>query len=120
MKRPLVWSLALAALLLAGRPAPAQIVYEFADDTGAAKNSFSVLLGNTLPVRVYIHELTAGAPTLNSQGGLGSGGVRVTFNSPAGVAAVTSLTDVQPADTTIGGPWGFGTPEIGSGANANT
>src|SRR5437868_1356639 len=101
MHRLVPWASALAGLLLACPPAPAQIVYEFADDTGAAKGSFSVPVGGTLPVHVYIHETAANAPTLHSQGGLGTGAVLVTFNTPAGVAAVQAQTDVQAADATI-------------------
>src|SRR5262249_11383367 len=93
----------------------AQIVYEFADASGTAQTNFSVPVGGTVSVKVFIHELTAGAPTLNSQGGLGTGAVRVRFNNPANIAAVLTTSDLTNA-----GSWQFFTPTIGSGANANS
>src|SRR5215475_5639017 len=105
-------ALALAALLLTGGPAPAQIVYEFANaTTGAAQTSFSVSVGGTVAVRVYLHELTPGAPMFHSAGGLGSGAVRLSFNTPPGVAGLTAA-DITPATTANGGPWDFGTPTL--------
>jgi hypothetical protein len=105
------------ALLCAAQPSNAQIVYEFANSSGVAQTSFSMGTNSTLAIQVFIHELTAGAPTLNSQGGLGSGAVRVRFNNPAGIAAVLTTADVTPAVP----PFAFaGTPQFGSGANANT
>jgi hypothetical protein len=117
MHRLSVWTLAAAGLLLPARLAQAQIIYEFANGTtGAAQSSFTVPAGGTIPISVYIHETATGAPTLNSQGGLGTAAVRVTFNSPAGVAAVQTTADiVSPVP-----PWDLATPTIGSGANANT
>lgn len=104
-------ALALGALLLASSPAPAQIVYEFANaTTGLAQNAFSVPVGGTLQIRVYLHELTPGAPMFHSAGGLGSGAVGLSFANPPGVGGPQSLADITPATTTSGGPWDFGTP----------
>src|SRR3954447_10077406 len=97
MSRSFVSALAVAGLIAAAGSARAQIRYEFADNAGNALSSFSVAPGGSIPIRVYLHELTAGAPTFNSQGGLGTGSVRVTFNTPGGVAAVQSASDVTPA-----------------------
>src|SRR5262245_309040 len=106
-------ALALAALLLTGGTAAAQIVYEFANaTTGAAQTNFSVPVGGTVSVRVYLHELTPGAPQFNSAGGLGSGAVRMLFNTPPGVAGLTAA-DVTPATAANGGPWDFGTTTLG-------
>jgi hypothetical protein len=112
-------ALALAALLLTGGSARAQIVYEFADaTTGAAQTTFSMSVGGALPVRLYLHELTPGAPLFHSAGGLGSGAVRLSFNTPPGVAGL-SAADVTPATTATGGPWDFGTPSLSpSGTSA--
>src|SRR5262249_23202406 len=82
-------ALALGVLLLTPSVAPAQIVYEFVDaTTGLAQNAFAVPVGGTLPIQVFLHELTPGAPMFNSAGGLGSGAVRLTFANPPGVAGL--------------------------------
>lgn len=109
----------LGALLLTGGTAPAQIVYEFADaTTGVTQTNFSVSVGGTIPVRIYLHELTPGAPLFHSAGGLGSGAVRLSFDTPPGVAGL-SAADVTPAVAAGGGPWDFGTPTVSpSGASA--
>lgn len=116
MKRHWLWVLALISLMGNVPSASAQLIYEFADSTGVAQTSFTVLQGSTVNIRVYIHELTSGAPTLNSQGGLGTGAVRVRFNNPANIAAVLTAADISAAPS----PWAFGTVGIGSGANANS
>lgn len=103
----------LAAALSAGQ-ADAQVVYEFATTAGVTSSSFSVVVGQDLGVRVYLREQTAGAPLFNSNGGLGSGAVRVNFNNPAGVVAVQSAASVRLATTANGGPWDFGNPTINS------
>src|SRR5262245_60551523 len=106
-------TLALGALLLTGGSAPAQIVYEFANaTTGAAQTNFSVPVSGTVPIRLYLHELTPGAPLFHSAGGLGSGAVRLSFNTPPGVAAVLSAADITAATTTNGGLWDFGTASL--------
>jgi hypothetical protein len=104
------------ALLWATQPVSAQIVYEFADSAGNAQTSFTVPAGGTISIKVFIHELTAGAPTLNSQGGLATGAVRVRFNNPAGIAAVLTNGDITAAVP----PWNGGTGVVDTGANANT
>jgi hypothetical protein len=112
MSRFHAWVLALAGLLCLEGAARAQLVYEFANGTtGAAQSSFSVAPGGTVPIRVYIRDTVAGAPTLNLNGGLGSAGVRVTFGNPA-IAAVQSLTDA-----TAPPPWSFGTASFVTGEN---
>jgi hypothetical protein len=116
MMRHLLWMAAPLALLWAAQPSNAQIVYEFANSSGVAQTSFSMGQNSTLAIQVFIHELTAGAPTLNSQGGLGSGAVRVRFNNPAGIAAVLTQADITAAVP----PWSFAGTQIGSGANANS
>src|SRR5262249_39207783 len=106
-------ALALGALALAGGPAPAQVVYEFADaTTDATQTNFSVPAGGALPIRVYLHELTPGSPLFHSAGGLGASGVRLSFATPPGVAALLSVADVAPATTAAGGPWDLGTPSV--------
>jgi len=106
MSRFHAWVLALAGLLCAEGAARAQLVYEFANGTtGVAQSSFSVAAGGTIPIRVYIRDTGAGAPTLNQNQGLGSAAVRVTFGNPA-VAAVQSLTDATAPQP----PWDFVTP----------
>jgi hypothetical protein len=105
-------ALALGALALSAPPAPAQIVYEFADaTTGAAQTDFSVPAGGALPIRIYLHELTPGAPLFHSAGGLGTGAVRLSFDTPPGVAGL-SVADVAAATAANGGPWDFGTPTL--------
>src|SRR5262245_10805166 len=112
-------ALTLATLLLCGGRASAQIVYEFANaTTGVVQSSFIMPVGGTLSVRVYLHELTPGAPMFNSAGGLGAAGVRLSFDNPPGVAGL-SLIDIAPATTTNGGAWDFGTPTLSvSGTSA--
>ena len=52
-------ALALGVLLLAGGPAPAQIVDKLADaTTGAAQAAFGVSVGGVLPVRNDLHKPT--------------------------------------------------------------
>jgi hypothetical protein len=95
MSRFHAWVLALAGLLCVEGAARAQLVYEFANaTTGVAQTSFTVAPGATVPIRVYIRDTAAGAPTLNSNGGLGSAAVRVTYGNGT-VAAVQSLTDAS-------------------------
>jgi hypothetical protein len=117
MMRHVLWMAAPLALLCAAQPSSAQIVYEFANSSGVAQTSFSMAPNSTLSIQVFLHELTAGAPTLNSEGGLGSGAVRVQFGNPAGIASV-----LTPADITVPAPnpWAFGTGSIGAGTNANS
>jgi hypothetical protein len=106
-------ALSLGALALTNGQVPAQITYEFANaTTGTVQTNFSVTVGSSVPIRIYLHELTPGAPLFHSDGGLGSAGVRVSFNTPAGVASVLSVVDVVPATTANGGLWDFGTPNL--------
>jgi len=100
----LLWAFALAGLALASRPATAQVVYELANGTtGAAQTSFQVAVGQTLPVRVYLHDSGAGAPTLNSHGGLVTGGIRLTYSNASVAAVVNPATDAVPGPAWTGG-----------------
>src|SRR5205823_12682205 len=100
MSRYRAWALAIVVLALAGEPVFAQttIVYEFANaTTGLAQSVFAVPVGQKVPVRIYLHETTPGAPLLSDSGhGLGSGGVRLTY-IPATTASIAVLSDAQPA-----------------------
>jgi hypothetical protein len=90
--------LAVAGLGLAAGSARAQIAYEFADISGAPQSSFTINgIGGNVQIRVYLHDLSSGASELNSQGGLATAGVRVTYNNPGGFAAVQSSSDVTGA-----------------------
>jgi hypothetical protein len=111
-------ALAIGALALTIGSARAQITYEFANATnGVAQTNFSVAVGGSLPIQIYLHELTPGAPMFNGNGGLGSGGVRFSFNTPTGIAGL-ALTDVSPATTAAGGLWDLGTPTLNPGISA--
>ncbi len=72
---------------------------------------------SAVPIRIYLHELTPGAPLFQSNGGLGSGGVRLSFNTPPGIAGL-SLADVSPATIANGGPWDLGTATSTLGTSA--
>jgi hypothetical protein len=105
-------ALTLGALALTNGQVPAQITYEFANaTTGTVQTNFSVPVGSSVPIRLYLHELTPGAPLFHSDGGLGSGGVRVSY-TPANGASVLSVVDVVPATTANGGLWDFGTSNL--------
>lgn len=104
---------ALAVLVLAS-PASAQLQYQFADSAGTATSTFSVPVGGTVAIRVYLRDTTGGAPTLNANGGLGSAAVRVSYTN-SGVASIANIgTDIVAAVP----PWDFGTT-AGSVANAS-
>jgi hypothetical protein len=95
---------ALVAVGLAAGPARAQIIFEFADTSGVTQSAFNINgVGNTVQVRVYLHELTAGAPELNSQGGLISSAVRVTYGTPGFAAVQNTSADVTGSVP----PWAF-------------
>jgi hypothetical protein len=101
----LLWVMSIAGLALAVRPATAQVAYEFANaTTGTAQTLFTVLAGQTVPIRVYIHDNGVGAPTLNANGGLATGAVRVTYNNAAVANVQLSATNPSAAVP----PWSFG------------
>jgi hypothetical protein len=108
MSRYHVLALAVVALALAGQPVLAQttINYEFANSAGVPTNAFTVLQGQKVSVRVYLHELTPGAPLMTDTGGMGSGAVRVTY-IPATTASIAVLSDISTA-AAPNGPWTFG------------
>ncbi|MFO0936534.1 MAG: hypothetical protein U0798_08495 [Gemmataceae bacterium] len=92
MTRHRHWIYILCGFVLLTGTAQAQLSYEFADSTGTATTNFSInSLGGTVAIRVYLHDTTRGATILNANGGLGSAAVRLTYNSPSGVARVNSL-----------------------------
>jgi len=97
-----LWTLAAVGLMLTCRPAAAQVVYQFANSSGTAQNSFTVGVGGTVDVRVYLAETPTTAPTLSAGGGMTSGAVRVIFPSP------TISTAVATPATTPTGPWPLG------------
>jgi hypothetical protein len=116
MTRRLLWVTALAGLLWAGRPAAAQTInYEFANSSGVAQTTFTVAVGSTVPILVYLHEPTANAPTLNSNNGLATAAVRVTYNTPAGIADVQSAAQIVTAVP----PWQTGNNFLGNGMPAS-
>ena len=98
MSRYRLWALVVLALALAGRPVSAQttISYQFANSTGVAQTSFTVAPGAQIPVRLYMIESTANAPLMTAHGGMGTASVGVSFGTGA-IAAVQSLTDIQPS-----------------------
>src|SRR5262245_3785966 len=110
MSRYRVLGLAILALALAGQPALAQaptIVYEFANaTTGLPQATFSVLQGQKVSVRIYLHELTPNAPLLTDTGGMGSGAVRLVY-APTTTASVATATDIL-TGAAPNGPWTFG------------
>lgn len=84
----------LAMICVGGsRHAAAGLMYGFADATGAPETSFQVGVGGTVDVRVYLKE-TAGTSFLTED--LFSASVRVTFDSPSGIAAVLSTGNIFP------------------------
>jgi hypothetical protein len=89
MRLRIITLLAVVALLLLRAPASADYTYQFADSTGAATNSFSVGVGQTVDIRVYVLE-TGGGTTLQSFG-LSSAGVQLSTQTPS-IANVTNVT----------------------------
>ena len=75
------------------------IAYQFADSTGVPMSSFTVAVGLTVNVRVYLTQVTG--TSLSNDGGLGSAAVRVTFGASP-TASLTATTAAVP-------PWQFGT-----------
>lgn len=95
-----VW--AVAAVLAAVGPAPAQLRYAWADAAGNPVSAATITApGGSVDLRVYVVDTSAGAGVLNANGGLGSSGVRVSFNSPGGVVSAGAFT--------AGPAWAFGT-----------
>lgn len=83
--------LALFGLMLAS-PVRADFVWEF-DLAGVPTTNFIIPgVGSTVDVQIYLKE-TNGGTVLATQGLFGAG-VQVTFNSPTGVAAVLSTSDI--------------------------
>ncbi len=111
MQRTIGWMILVLGMALTAGSARAQIAYEFANSAGVPQSSFLINgIGGTVQIQVYLHETTSGAPELNSLGGLGTSAVRLTYNSPSGIAAVQGIPDVVGAIP----PWSFSTTN-GSG-----
>lgn len=88
--------LILAGLALAGwaGPAHAGFMYQLADAAGTSAATFTLAAaGDRLAVRVYLVESGGSELAIN---GLFSAGVALTYDSPAGVAAVAGVGDVVP------------------------
>jgi len=94
----LLWTLAVAGMALTCRPAPAQIVYEFASNASpfTVVTSFSIQQGSSQTFRVYLHETPASAPNLNGGGGLQASGARAVVSDP------TKATVGSPTPATTG------------------
>lgn len=114
MRRTLTWPAALIAALQVYGSASAQVVYQFANATsGNPQSAFSISgVGGTVDIRIYLSE-NAGGTVLSSNGGLGAGGVRLTYAPPAGVATVANLA----TDVTRGPDWDASTT---TGSNATS
>lgn len=106
----LTWAFAIT---LVSR-ADAQVLYQFADGTGAPTNTFNVVVGDTVSIRIYLLDTTPGAPTLSANGGLGSAAVRLSYSNAAAANIPNLTTGAVPATP----PWLFGTTN-GSVANAS-
>ncbi|HVK11129.1 MAG TPA: PEP-CTERM sorting domain-containing protein [Gemmataceae bacterium] len=105
----------LAVLFCAVIPSSAQqpLVYEFAKDTGEPTNSFEVVEGQTIRVRVYLKEREAGAPKLNSNNGLLTSAVRVTY----GASSAATVKDLDKDVTGAIPPWA---DALKNGSNADS
>src|SRR5438128_1471885 len=89
------WIVVLFALIgsTLATPARADFVWEF-DLAGVPTTNFIIPgVGNTVDVQIYLKE-TNGGTILSTQKLFGAG-VTVTFNSPTGVAAVLSSSDIK-------------------------
>ncbi len=87
-------TLALAALVVAPAAAPAQLLYAWGDLSGNLVSSATVVgTGNSITLRVYAQDASAGATVFNSQGGLGSASVRVT-GVTGSASVISGLPDV--------------------------
>lgn len=100
-------------LLVAGR-STAQIQYQFTNLSGTPQSSFSVLVGQTLQFQIYLLEGPP-ATNINSQGGMGSAGARVTI--PSATNATMTPVPVAGANWPNGGTTGGSSSTV---ANLNT
>ena len=84
----------LSGFLFVSATLQAGLIYEFDDLNGNPTATFSTSIGSTVDVRVYLKE-TPGTSFLADEELFGAS-VRVTFNSPSGIAAVLNDTDIFP------------------------
>jgi hypothetical protein len=106
MRNVFLTGVVVATLLAVGGAARADYTFEFANSSGTPQSSFSVGVGQTIAIQVYVEE-TGTTTTLNSLG-LFSGGVQLnTTNS-----AVANVTAVTPNAAFTGGS------SSGTGSNA--
>lgn len=92
---------AAMAVLVAAGSAPAQLRYAWADTSGNPVSSATITTpGGAVMLRVYVVDTSSGAGVLTANGGLGSAGVRASFNSPGGVVTAGAFT--------AGSAWEFG------------
>jgi hypothetical protein len=102
MKSRFCTFLVLPALLLAGATARADYSFQFTDGSGATQTNFTVGLGQTVDVRVYL--LQSGADTGLTTSGLRSGGAGVSYNQAiANVASTGAITPNPAFDTSSKG-----------------
>jgi hypothetical protein len=106
----LICFLSVLGLLLAGDSARATYQFEFTDSSGVANNSFSVVQGSTVDIRIYLQQ--TGTDTGLTTSGLNSGGVGLTYNQ-----AIASVTAITPNPTFNNNSFFIGT---GTSANPST
>jgi hypothetical protein len=92
---------AVAAVLLLAGPTRADFTYQFADSSGTATNAFSVTVGSTINIRVYL--LQQGGSTNLSSNGLVDGGVALQYSSSSPHASISSASNITP-NSAFGGP----------------
>jgi hypothetical protein len=92
----------VAGLLLGTGTARADYVYQFADSSGNVSSNFSVAVGSTVSIEVFITQ--TGSTTGLSATGLNQGGVAVTGYSTS-TATVPNTSAITPNDSNNGGPF---------------
>lgn len=89
------WVLGIVTVLLTALPGRADFVWEFADSLGTPTSSFTISnIGNTVDVRVYLKEFGSNPGNVLASEGLFGVGIRLDFDSPGGIAAVLSTSDI--------------------------
>jgi hypothetical protein len=118
-------ALAVSALLALCSPTRADYAFQFADGSGNVQNTFTVNVGQTIDVRVYI--LETGGTNLQTLG-LSAAGIQLNTNTPSisTVSAVTANSAFDAGHTTGTGANAFvsefsssSVTAPSSGANAN-
>ena len=121
LRQMTAWAVAAVVVSAAG-PAFGQVVYEIRDNNGANPGGpFTVPVGGTLPLKIFLHDQGAGSPTLNQQGGLSAAAVRLLYTLADGVTNASAFAAVlNNATDVVAGPlWSFGTPG-GGGVSASS